>query len=149
MSSLHRLEKAGINIVTSLVENLSQVMSAAGIYLNTELYENGTDCLKIVIGKWESGNSLIPPTWKSLLDILKDLHLEDLSLLIKIYFGKILSEALNKDDIATILATQDAMVTQVACISKIHGKFLSLTWSFKSSPLILTECMKLRSPKDG
>ena len=35
--------------------------------------------VEIVIGKWESGQSQHPITWRSLLDILKELDLEDLS----------------------------------------------------------------------
>ena len=39
----------------------------------------GTTSGNIVIGKWESGQSQHPITWRSLLDILKELDLEDLS----------------------------------------------------------------------
>ena len=80
--------------MTSLAETLSQVVSAAGINLSLKglpEHENRINLLKIAVGEWESGNSLLPPTWKSLLDILENLHLEDLSQLIKTYFGEILN----------------------------------------------------------
>ena len=74
MNSLSRLEEgAGIKIVTSLAEIPAQLAAVLGVMLKT-----GEKQVEIVIGKWESGQSQHPITWRSLLNILKGLNLEDL-----------------------------------------------------------------------
>ena len=89
-SSLHRLEWAGINVVTTLAEMYSEVMVAAEITLDEHLQqrlacsETSTERFDIVIGQWIS-HSL--PTWKSLLDVLKELNLSTLCLQIEEYFN--------------------------------------------------------------
>ena len=76
MSSLSRLEEgAGIKIVTSLAEIPAQLAAVLGVRLMTGEEQQ----VEVVIGKWESGQSQHPITWRSLLDILKELKLEDLS----------------------------------------------------------------------
>ena len=76
MNSLSRLEEgAGIKIVTSLAEIPAQLAAVLGVRLMTVEEKQ----VEIVIGKWESGQSQHPITWRSLLDILKELDLEDLS----------------------------------------------------------------------
>ena len=73
MNSLSRLEEGvGIKIVTSLAEIPTQLAAVLGMKGREQEVE-------IVIGKWESGQSQHPITWRSLLDILKELDLEDLS----------------------------------------------------------------------
>ena len=73
MNSLSRLEEgAGIKIVTSLAEVPAQLAAVLGM-------EGEEQEVEIVIGKWESGQSQHPITWRSLLDVLKELDLEDLS----------------------------------------------------------------------
>ena len=76
MNSLSRLEGvAGIKIVTSLAEIPAQLAAVLGV----SLMAGEEQQVEIVIGKWESGQSQHPITWRSLLDILKELDLEDLS----------------------------------------------------------------------
>ena len=95
MSSLSRLEDAGIGVVTSLAKVHNEVMSAAGITLDVEsqvrMYMIGSkdiDFLEIIISRWESGCSRYPPTWKPLHDILNKLNLKHLSQQIEAHFGE-------------------------------------------------------------
>ena len=73
MNSLTRLEGgAGIKIVTSLAEIPAQLAAAIGVAGEEQQVE-------VVIRKWESGQSQHSVTWRSLLDVLRRLDLEDLS----------------------------------------------------------------------
>ena len=76
MNSLSRLEEgAGIKIVTSLADIPAQLAAVLGV----RLMAGEEQQVEIVIRKWESGQSQLPISWRSLLDILKELDLEDLS----------------------------------------------------------------------
>ena len=82
MSSLTRLEAAGVKVVTALRHNID--------YLNTELglYENSVQC---VIKQWEyrrrqAVKDCPPKTWRSLLRILsQEMNLRELSQRIEDY----------------------------------------------------------------
>ena len=86
MSSLLRLEEgAGIKVVSSLAEIPRQLASVAGVHMD-ERMERGLTRVKskgasveIIVGRWESGTSQRPLTWRSLLDVLRELGLTDLS----------------------------------------------------------------------
>ena len=79
MSSLNRLQLAGINIVTSLLGNLTQLQSVIGI-TSTENKLNTMNCLEIVIDKWSNGQGHYPPTWRSLVEkVLGAINLNELS----------------------------------------------------------------------
>ncbi len=91
MSSLHRLESVGINIVTSLKEIYMQVMAATGIipeYLMPRLTKSMTytECLEIIVDEWVLEGGLYLPTWRSLLTILEQLNLKHLGQQIEDYF---------------------------------------------------------------
>ena len=76
MKSFFTLEEgAGIKIVASLAEIPTQLAAILGVSLMTGEEQQ----VEIVIEKWESGQSQHPRTWRSLLNILKELDLEDLS----------------------------------------------------------------------
>ena len=81
MSSLSRLEEgAGIKIVSSLVQiPIQQLLSTTGIPLT----ENAS--IEVIVGQWESGNSQHLPTWRSLLAVLRELDLTELSQQIEDY----------------------------------------------------------------
>ena len=86
MSSLSKLEEANIPIVTALksVDTLKQLVSAARITLTEEdkekLDENFCeDDIDIVIERWLTGASLLPPTWRSLHDVLRQINMAELS----------------------------------------------------------------------
>ncbi len=65
MSSLHKLEHAGINVVTSLEKIHAQVMTAAAINLDEyNQYLSNSECLEIVIRGWKPENSRLPPNCK-------------------------------------------------------------------------------------
>ena len=90
MSSLSRLEHgAGIKVITSLAVYYTQLMSFAGIALYNKNFiktKTGSEkVLEIVLKEWETGKSSRPPTWQSLLDILNELDLDDLSKQIEDY----------------------------------------------------------------
>ena len=95
MSSLSGL--AGTEIVASLAEVHAKIMLAAGISLSNQqkrklLAKRETqknECLEIVIGQWGIGNSNCPPTWRSLLDILKQLNLQNLCQKIEDLLGEL------------------------------------------------------------
>ena len=44
------------------------------------------DCLEVLLGLWLSGRSPRPPTWRSLLQVLTELGLQELSQQIEDYF---------------------------------------------------------------
>ena len=82
MSALSRLEGgAGIQVVTSLTKTYVQLMEIAGITVDWENQRqpNPDRRIEIVIHKWETQKSLRPPTWRSLLDILRELGMNELS----------------------------------------------------------------------
>ena len=85
MPALSKLEYTGVQIITSLKAILSQLRAHIGV---SEYYRD----FKRVIIEWNSGRSHIPPTWKSLLSVLKDLNLEELSQQIEDYliYGELL-----------------------------------------------------------
>ena len=75
MSSLSRLEEgAGIKIVSSLAEIPTQrLLSTTGIHLLP------VASVEVIVRHWETGNSKHRPTWRSLLAVLRELDLTDLS----------------------------------------------------------------------
>ena len=81
MNSLYRLEAMGINVVSPLAEVNPEMISVAGISLDMPSQEgmSKTSCLELVIEKWENGFSHLPPTWRSLMRVLKELHLNDMN----------------------------------------------------------------------
>ena len=86
MSHLYRLEDAGIKVVKSLVENFTQLQSAAGITLSEENKLNWRgekrsviNCVEIVIGQWSVKKGCYPPTWSSLFEVLSQMNLEEIS----------------------------------------------------------------------
>ena len=85
LTSLHKLEGVGISAVTTLKAIYPQLKLSAGIILDKHSQRRldsqvtNVECFNIIVSEWESGNSRFPPTWRSLLSVLKQLHLEDLS----------------------------------------------------------------------
>lgn len=87
MSSLTRLEGlAKIDIVSSLTENHKQLVSAARIILDAKTEEkllNITEpniYFEVIIDQWIAGMAKEPPTWSSLLQVLRQLDMEDVSI---------------------------------------------------------------------
>ena len=96
VSSLSQLEEvAGISIMTALAENFTDVLSSIDAAKTVEASlrptMNRADYAEFVICEWESDRSHLPPTWGSLLRVLKQLHLRDLSQQIEDYllFGEL------------------------------------------------------------
>ena len=87
MSSLSKLEEgAGIKVLSSLAKIPAQLASLAGVTLHDQAgTSNKKACVEAVIEQWKSVGGKHPPTWKSLLDILKELDLEDLNQAVEDY----------------------------------------------------------------
>ena len=77
MLALSKLNYAGVEFITSLEAILYQLTAHIGVRI--EYSCDPEECVKRAIVEWESGRSRLPPTWKSLLSVLKDLNLEELS----------------------------------------------------------------------
>ena len=91
MSSLCKLEEAGIHVVQSLGKIKQQFKMRAKINLTDGAKlllsdPNPEKCVEILIDQWESGRSRHPPNWRCFLDVLKELKLEELSHKIEDYF---------------------------------------------------------------
>ena len=87
MSGLCRLEAAGIPVVTLLAKNIAQFIKAYDIMLDER-------CLEVVDLESAEGVEVVmhqlglmvrprPLTWRLLFEVLRKLHLEDLSLQIE------------------------------------------------------------------
>ena len=90
----------GIQIVSALANNHSQLMNASGVQLR-ELYghkipDPQTDpgrYVEEVFSQWSAGRSHRPPTWRHLLEVLRDIGLLELSQQIETFMkGKDWSE---------------------------------------------------------
>ena len=97
---LHWLEDMGIQIMSSLASIYRQLKTLAGVPMTVDIQHQTSDemfeehpreTIEIFIIHWKSKsqNSRYPPTWRSLLDILKDLGLKELNQRIEnAFYGK-------------------------------------------------------------
>jgi hypothetical protein len=86
VSTLSRLEAAGIPVVTTLQNNLPQF--AAAIDVSSGAYHNVIGAYHSVMNTWiVEDEGSCPPTWRSLHGILKGLGLEELSQQIEEYLS--------------------------------------------------------------
>lgn len=100
MTQLSLLEEAGIPIVTALTQCHKQLISSAEIALGDydgwlRRYEKiDANGLETIIDRWwwpgrgGAGKPNLPPTWRSLLDVLKKLNKEELGQQIDKYLKK-------------------------------------------------------------
>ena len=109
---LSRLEEVmGIQIVSALANNHSQLMNASRVQLQAQLDEYGgkialpdplTDAgryVEDVFSQWSAGRSHRPPTWRHLLEVLRDIGLLELSQQIDTFMkGKDWSECVTADE---------------------------------------------------
>ena len=82
MSSLFKLEEgAGIKVVSSLAKIPARLAAAVGINLQEHVMDlpDKNKRVEMIIDQWKAGDSQRPATWRSLLNVLQDLGLEDLS----------------------------------------------------------------------
>ena len=82
MSALCRLENKGIHVLKSLERLQRQLMKAANVTFTAKAdteYKK-LRSVEIIIRQWTLGdNSPLPPTWRSLYQVLRELGLEELS----------------------------------------------------------------------
>ena len=73
----------GIQIVSALANIHSQLVITSGVQLQEQdEYDSQTDpgrYVDEVFSKWSAGHSHCPPTWKHLLEVLRDIGLVDLT----------------------------------------------------------------------
>ena len=79
MSSLSRLEATGIEIFTSLNDLQTELEDILGV--------NKSWSVSRAISEWVLGRSRNAPTWRTLLDILRQLDLVELSQQIEDYLS--------------------------------------------------------------
>ena len=83
MSALCRLENKGIQVLTSLAACHKKLTEAAKVTFTGRAnfeYKHSSSKLEIVIRHWTLGeNPTLPPTWRSLYQVLRELGLEELS----------------------------------------------------------------------
>ena len=70
-------------MVTSLAKIHRQLAVAAKFTTNVDEHprmskSTPVDCLKIVLHLWLNGGAPLPPTWRSLYQVLKELDLEEM-----------------------------------------------------------------------
>ncbi len=88
MSSLSKLEGAGMNIATLLSRNISRLASCVlDENVNQQLMQRHNKPLERIINLWKSGRSNRSATWRTLLETLLELNLVELSLQIEEYFS--------------------------------------------------------------
>ena len=73
----------GIQIVSSLDDNHSQLMCASGVQLQEQdeydFHIYSGLYVEEVFSQWSAGHSHRPPTWRHLLEVLRDIGLLELS----------------------------------------------------------------------
>ena len=95
MSALYRLEAAGIKVVTTLAGIHKHLTATAGIFLNDYIRSTFStcgpeECVEAVISNWLYRRCSLPPTWRSLLDVMRSQGLEELAEEIEIHLiGKV------------------------------------------------------------
>ena len=87
MSVLARLEGfSKINVVSSLLDVHAELASAAKIALDKNIQKKlqaivePNVYIELIVDRWVAGKSREPPTWNSLLNVLRRLELEDISI---------------------------------------------------------------------
>lgn len=87
MSSLARIEGVlKINVVSSLLESHDELVSTAKIIMDKSIQERLQDIvephvyIELIIDRWVAGGSTEPPIWSSLLEVLRRMDLEDISI---------------------------------------------------------------------
>ena len=80
-----------IQIVSTMANNHSQLLTTSGVQLQAQVYRYGRKIIlpdpqtdpgryvEEVFSQWSSGHSHRPPTWRHLLEVLQDIGLLELS----------------------------------------------------------------------
>ena len=84
-NALCKLEESGISLSANI--HTTELMTAAGFTLDQDSKQqieksdwSPCEYLQILIGQWKSDkNSRLPPTWMSLLEVLREQNLKELS----------------------------------------------------------------------
>ena len=77
MKALSALEKKGIPVLREMNSNLQQLITAAKI--QTSGFDTYSRSLSTWLGCWLKQQSPLPPTWKSLLGVLREISLGHLA----------------------------------------------------------------------
>ncbi len=76
MSSLSKLEAAGIHILSALEEQVTPLAEITGVQWPISHGYTARQCLSIILDNWEDGKGTRPPTWRSFMEVLRELNLE-------------------------------------------------------------------------
>lgn len=84
MSALSRLEDAGIEILTALSNVHQKFIGMLKVTLDQPVQteydaSEAEERVEIAVRQWLSGHSFLSPTWQTLLAVLIQLNLEELS----------------------------------------------------------------------
>ena len=81
MSAFSRLEAAGISVLASLARFRTQIATRAGVSdSHSGRTYTGIERLELMVSEWVAGKwNLLPPTWRSLFEIMDKLGLEEIS----------------------------------------------------------------------
>ena len=71
--ALSKLEAAGIPVLTTLTK-ITEKLRETILEDEVELKGSQMEYVKTILMFWTSGKSLRAPTWRSLLDVLQELH---------------------------------------------------------------------------
>ena len=92
MSALACLKAlTSIDILSELQSNCLDIMVATSLQLNKERLlrtygHDPKDCYKAIFEEWLAGQSPLAPTWENLLQVLRDIDMEDLAKRIEQFF---------------------------------------------------------------
>ena len=86
MEALHSLAEASIPLMSSLNNYTQQIQSMICV---PQVCAND---LNTLFGYWERGIAKTPPTWKNLLQIVRQLNLDDLAYQVETYLQRTTSE---------------------------------------------------------
>ena len=73
MEALSRLEASGIPVLSSLTSEIKSFQQFLG-FSEPTIYNS-----PLVFNRWLRGLSNVPPTWKNLLRVIRDLNLDNLA----------------------------------------------------------------------
>ena len=117
MNSLDRLEATGIQIFTSLCNLRTELVDILGV--------DKLLSISRVISEWVSGKSSHPPTWRTLLSILRKLDLGELSQQIEDYLSSELVHMYTLYNLGDIIAYKNIDFTKVRLWA---SKILIIIW---------------------
>ena len=79
LSSLAKLEAAGVLILSALEKRCTLLAEKTGLVDYTLTNTSPREALEWILSGWHNAWTSCEPTWRSLLEVLKKMNLEDLA----------------------------------------------------------------------